>query len=97
MNSVRESVAQRRHGRGRGRCAVLYAEAQLEQGGLIDEAFGDELLGELDVPEFEDFDLGANAPAAVLLGHVAQVAGRRAVQGFIEVQRSAIETGDLRR
>src|SRR6267143_1580941 len=96
MNPGREGVAHRCHSLGRGWCAVLYAEAKLEQGRRIDKAFRDELPGELDVPEFEDLDLGAHARPAVLLSHVTQISGRSAVQGFIKVQRSAVEASDLR-
>ena len=96
MNPGRQGVAHRQHRLARGGCAVLDAEAELEQGGCIDEAFRDELPGELDVPEFEDFDFRAHPVPAVLLSHATQVAGRGAVQGFIEVQRSAVETGDFR-
>src|ERR1700730_9448002 len=96
MNPVGQGVSHRFHGLGRGWGAVLYAETELKQGGRIDKAFRDELPGELDVPEFEDFDLGAHARSAVLLSHVTQISGRRAVQGFIEVQRSAVEASDLR-
>ena len=92
----RQGITHRRHRLAGGRGAVADAETELEQRGRIDEAFGHQLPGELDVAELEHLDLGANLAAAEFLRHVAQVAGRGAVKGLIEIQRAAVEAADFR-
>src|SRR5947207_6046737 len=86
------------HGLGVDRRAPGNAEAELKKRGIIDQAFGDELLGEPKIARIEDFHFGLHAIRLDEFGLFAQL--RRRLHhdriAVAEIERTAIERADLR-
>ena len=89
------TIAASRRGLGRG--AVRDAHAQLVHRRVVDQALGDELVGEPQVPGVEDLQLGPHAQLLDPLGARAQHVRRADVDqaALAEVQAAAVERADV--